>query len=306
MIDFIPDSPIAFNRDFVSLGVGITGALFLSQCVYWSKRTGANDGWFYKTQADWEEETGMTRREQETARHKLVELGFLEEKKQGIPCKIWYRVNDKILLSALNNLANKSAQKRQHSMAESAKQSCTNPPISAGGKRQSNTEITTKTTTENTTDIICAANAAQNTCELFDTTKTTNPEKQDADGLPSKNQAGWVARKYNADKQHVRDWLTARKGKVLTDSILQAMEREAEKAGLTMAETIGLCAESGWIGFKSSYLQKETPRVGTGGFASKQDALEARNQAVADEAKKEWAHLFNETKDITPSMEALG
>ena len=35
--DFIPDRPIAFNRDFVDLGIGITGALLLSQAIYWSK-----------------------------------------------------------------------------------------------------------------------------------------------------------------------------------------------------------------------------------------------------------------------------
>ena len=56
---FLPDRPIAFNRDFVSIGCGIKGALMLSQAVYWGKRTTAKDGSFYKTQAEWEEETGL-------------------------------------------------------------------------------------------------------------------------------------------------------------------------------------------------------------------------------------------------------
>ncbi|STW99198.1 hypothetical protein [Kluyvera ascorbata] len=85
------DRPIAFQRSFVRLGVGITGALLLSQIVYWQNRM---DGqWFYKTQADLEEETGLTRYEQEGARKKLVSCGVLEEAKRGIPAKLYFRVN---------------------------------------------------------------------------------------------------------------------------------------------------------------------------------------------------------------------
>lgn len=85
------DRPIAFQRSFVRLGVGITGALLLSQIVYWQNRM---DGqWFYKTQADLEEETGLTRYEQEGARKKLVSCGVLEEARRGIPAKLYFRIN---------------------------------------------------------------------------------------------------------------------------------------------------------------------------------------------------------------------
>jgi hypothetical protein len=36
------DRPIAFQRSFVRLGVGITGALLLSQIVYWQNRMEGN------------------------------------------------------------------------------------------------------------------------------------------------------------------------------------------------------------------------------------------------------------------------
>lgn len=155
------DRPIAFNRTFVDLGLGITGALMLSQCVYWSTRTKDSDGWFYKTQSEWTEETGMTRREQETARKKLVSKGYVEEVRRGVPCKTYYRLDREALEAALMQVA----QKRHSSMAESANQECTNSPpsmaesakldctdapISDGGKRQTITEITTETTAEST------------------------------------------------------------------------------------------------------------------------------------------------------------
>lgn len=153
------DRPIAFQRAFVDLGVGITGALMLSQCVYWHGRTSDKDGWFYKSQADWESETGMTRREQETARKRLQKAGFLEEKRKGVPAKLYFRVSVEALEKALKELsprmaesANQGCTNSATSMAESAIQECTNPPNSEGGKRQSITEITTETTAEITAE----------------------------------------------------------------------------------------------------------------------------------------------------------
>lgn len=130
MIEFL-DRPIAFHRPFVKLGIGITGALMLSQAIYWSRRTNAS-GYFYKTQAEWEEETGMTRRELDTARKKLRDLGILEEKKQGVPCRIFYKINEPNLI----------AQLRHSSLAECAKQCSTNAPTCAAQKRQTKTETT--------------------------------------------------------------------------------------------------------------------------------------------------------------------
>jgi len=42
-------------------------ALLLSQCVYWSDKTKDNDGWFYKTDQDWQDELGLPRGGLETA-----------------------------------------------------------------------------------------------------------------------------------------------------------------------------------------------------------------------------------------------
>lgn len=148
------DRPIAFHRPFVELGLGITGALFLSQSLYWSRRTNAS-GYFYKTQDEWESETGMSRREQDTARKKLKSLGILEEKKQGVPCRVFYRINDEKLLQLLSQKETEKQQnpvctdtpiqfggKRQTSLADNANVVCTNAPSSDGGKRQTKTETT--------------------------------------------------------------------------------------------------------------------------------------------------------------------
>jgi len=85
--------PIAFHRIFASIAGGATQGLFLSQAYYWCFRTNDLDGWFYKIREEWEKETALNRREQEGARKGLVKLGILETKKEGIPCKLFYRVN---------------------------------------------------------------------------------------------------------------------------------------------------------------------------------------------------------------------
>lgn len=138
------DRAIAYNPAYVKLGIGVTGAVMLSQAVYWSKRTGANNEWFYKTQDEWESETGLTRREQETARKKMKERGILLEDKRGVPCKIWYKVDKMVLRRFVLNLIGND----DYSMAESAKLECTKAPYSDGGISQTITENTTEITTD--------------------------------------------------------------------------------------------------------------------------------------------------------------
>lgn len=117
---WIPDRPIAFNRDFVQLGVGITGALFLSQAIYWAKRTKNEDGAFYKTIEEWEEETGLTKKEQLTVKKRLSEIGVLTIVKRGIPAKNYFYVNFSRIaeLLAETNQHDQSCQKVTSSSAK--------------------------------------------------------------------------------------------------------------------------------------------------------------------------------------------
>ena len=148
------DRPIAFHRSFVDFS-GVTGALFLSQSIYWQNRTKSEDGYFYKTALEWEEETGMTQREQSTARERLRSIGILEETKRGIPCKCFYRVNTDVLYQVLQKSSfDKSAKldsiNRTDSFDKSAKLDSTNRISSGSGNRESNSEITHYTTSETT------------------------------------------------------------------------------------------------------------------------------------------------------------
>lgn len=146
------DRPIAFQRAFISIGAGVTGALMLSQAVYWSTRTSESDGWFYKTQSEWEAEIGLTRYEQEGARKKLKAMGVLEEMKRGVPCKTYYRVN----FSVLDNLLIQYAENQQTRSQKTSKPCSGNSTGCAVENQQSITE-TTQRLPETTTDIIGAS-----------------------------------------------------------------------------------------------------------------------------------------------------
>ncbi len=87
------DRPIAYHAA-LARGLGsVTAGVLLSQFLYWQPRSRDEEGWFWKTQADIYEETGLGRREQETARRVLVGAGVIEETRRGVPAKMHFRVN---------------------------------------------------------------------------------------------------------------------------------------------------------------------------------------------------------------------
>ena len=103
------DEPIVFHRSYVPIAGGITAALFLSHAGYaFEDQPKAHDGWFVRSQAEWERDTGLTRREQETARRLLRERGLLEERRVGMPAVLWYRVNWARLRESLEHQSRKN------------------------------------------------------------------------------------------------------------------------------------------------------------------------------------------------------
>lgn len=88
--------PIAYYRGLAMLTGSAKSALLLGQALYWTQHgrdIERTQGWFYKTTSHWTQETGLSIREQVSARRRLVALGVLEERRAGVPAKLYYRVN---------------------------------------------------------------------------------------------------------------------------------------------------------------------------------------------------------------------
>ncbi len=94
---------IAFHRRLVDLTANVKAALLLSQTIYWTRHgrdIASTGGWFLKTTEQWEMETGLSAKEQASAREVLRTLAVLGEQRIGIPAKLHYR----LCLDQLGNL----------------------------------------------------------------------------------------------------------------------------------------------------------------------------------------------------------
>ncbi|MDR9519721.1 MULTISPECIES: DNA-binding protein [Acinetobacter] len=249
LIEAMNEQPIAFNKHYVFLGCGINGALMLSQLVYWTSRTKDSEGWIFKTHHEWTQETGLTRREQDTARATLKSLKFISEKKMGVPRRVYYRVERENLYQALieysesidtNSMHNSAILNAQNSHTE-----CTNAPDCMHGSatlnaqiRPSNTENTYREYTENTTDIICAESA-------------TKTQKFKAKDFLLKN---------GVSEQTATEYLDLRnkKKKPVTQRALQLVFKQAQEAKLSNERVFQIIVVRGWESFKAAWNWQET------------------------------------------------
>jgi len=234
MLDVL-DRPIAYHRVFVTITNSVTAAVMLSQAVYWSKRTQSPDGWFYKTQADWTEETGLSRKEQETARRIMRDIGVLEERLNGVPARLYYRVNRDKLEELLSNLY---APNGQTSMPESDILEC---------PKRANIH------TENTIQRIQQRDTRSRATVCIDDLIGM--------GVDSEHARDWLA-------------IRKSKNLPLTNTALKKIQSEADAAGITLADAIRIAASEGWAGFKASWGantmggKQNRAQSDTGGFVN--------------------------------------
>lgn len=100
---------IAYRPDLARLLESVIAAVFLSQGLYWQGIAGLDEWWYKRRDADmedgkmvkpnsrrtqsWQWETGLSRSQQEAARKLLKQEGILEEKRMGIPSRLYFRIN---------------------------------------------------------------------------------------------------------------------------------------------------------------------------------------------------------------------
>ena len=105
------DTPVTFHRCLVPVAGGVHAALMLSQAIWTMQLLDAQaNGWFLKSQEQWAEETGLSRWEQETARRALRQAGLLEERRVGMPARLWFRVCASAVWAALQAHAGRPAR----------------------------------------------------------------------------------------------------------------------------------------------------------------------------------------------------
>ncbi|MBW8833360.1 MAG: hypothetical protein JF606_29100, partial [Burkholderiales bacterium] len=105
-------SALLMQRGFVPLypqlvqaSGSLKSALMLGQAIglsrTWLQRDRSRNGWFWMSAADWESATGLTAREQESAREALVEACLWEERRTHNPSRLYFRVQLQAVAQAL-------------------------------------------------------------------------------------------------------------------------------------------------------------------------------------------------------------
>jgi hypothetical protein len=75
--DMLPNRVVGYSPDLARAVGGATTGLFLSQLLFLSDKGHNPEGWVYKSEAEMGRETSLTKREQQTARRKLLSLGVI-------------------------------------------------------------------------------------------------------------------------------------------------------------------------------------------------------------------------------------
>lgn len=155
--DFLDDigRPIAYYPKLAIFLGSVNATIFLCQLFYWEgKQDDKDGGWIFKTQKEITEETGLSRRETDTARRVLCEKEILVETVRGVPPKMHFLIQRKKLDDLWDEWRkppNQFGGNRQINSAQSATTIRRKAPDQNGLERQIIIpEITTETTIDHT------------------------------------------------------------------------------------------------------------------------------------------------------------
>lgn len=101
---------------------GLNSAVFLSDLIskniYFENRQMDKDGWFFNTEANRQEDTGLSHNQQRTCIKELVELEVLEVKRMGIPAKQHFKIDYDKLEELLEEKTKNKSSKNQELVIE--------------------------------------------------------------------------------------------------------------------------------------------------------------------------------------------
>lgn len=105
---------ITVNKTLIKL-FGLDEAILIGELAskeqYWSEHNGLDEeGYFYNTADNFEEETTISPARQRDAFKNLENMGILKTKKKGIPCKKYFKIDYNKLLNFLTTSNEKNEQ----------------------------------------------------------------------------------------------------------------------------------------------------------------------------------------------------
>lgn len=106
------------SRNFITVNktliqtLGIEEAIMLGELAseydYWENNDKLEEGWFFSTVENVEENTTLTKYKQKKALDNLQKIGVLEVQRKGIPAKRYIKINEKKVFEILSNKKSKN------------------------------------------------------------------------------------------------------------------------------------------------------------------------------------------------------
>jgi hypothetical protein len=254
--------PIAYHPRLARLLGSVNAAILFGQLVYWSDKTEHELG-IYKTAAQIEDETGLSAKEQETARKKLKAHGVLHETHKRLEHRLYFRID----FAAYDELVCKHLANSETENTESPNDESPNDKLEIPETQKGDSGIDKSGIREATNEVFAGAQmggsykgALDYNTRLQHKTTTKDIRTECVNDSPVSKLRG--SKKADFDyliklgiKQQIAlDWLKVRK-KPVTESVINFLTREGKKCNLSIVQVITLCAERGWNGFREEYLQ---------------------------------------------------
>lgn len=286
--------PIAYHPKLAKLLGSVNAAILFGQLVYWSDKTDHELG-IYKTAEQIEEETGLSPKEQKTAREKLVKLKVLTETHRRLEHRLYFKINFDVYDEfVLQYSAKSDTENTENTDENSGNEQSENTETQKGGSGNSETGIpeTRKRNSGIDKSEVPETQKCGSEIDKSAVGEVTNGQPADTQNVDSYKGAldyntrlqhktttkdidtetvidsrvsklrSWKKTSFDyliklgIEKQIALDWLEVRKNPV-TETAIKFMTSEGKKCNLSIVQVITLCAERGWSGFRASYLQNE-------------------------------------------------
>lgn len=199
--------PVAYYKLRKITG-SVTATIMLCQLFYWKNKEKDSEGWIYKTQKEMEEETDLTRWEQDGARKQLKARKLISEKKSGIPAKLHYKLNIENINKAWNE---QTSLRKNH--------------ISVCGNSLNSNEENHQTITENTTEI-----TQENTSSSFSLKKKENTPIENKSIIDYNKIKKDVIKGREKEEENVKAKITLNQ----RNNIIEKEKEKISKADLTL------------------------------------------------------------------------
>ena len=259
--------PVAYHPMLSRFFGSVNAAIFFGQLRYWSDKT-ENPLGVYKTSEEWTEETGLSYREQVTARRILSAPGYVVETNKRLDHRIYFLIDWTVFNAAFEAWEACNSRTTFPQFGNCVKRTPPNDVSAVREVPKRRSSISTETTSE-TTAGEGSAKALEIPLPLF------------------------------LDYQKIRE---AKNAGPLTQTAIDGLKADAKLAGITVEQAVTACVKHSWASFVPAWYAERT------GAAPSAPAAPAKGKGKAQPGEANYvppvSDVWHESKAGVTAMAA--